>query len=85
VRKEKLQHERTMKESVIVRQSCLRRWFIARACEQRLALSGSRWIEHIDGVGLDRNVSTFHSPNEARCHAEKLGFLVACAAQRESS
>jgi len=72
----------TMKELVIVRQSCLRRWFIARACEQRLALSGSRWIEHINGVGLDRNVSTFHSPDEARCYAKKLGFVVSNSALR---
>jgi hypothetical protein len=74
-----------MKEVVIVRQSCLMRWFIARACEQRLALSGSRWIEHIDGVGVDRKVSTFHSLDEARRHAKKLGFLVACTAQRAPS
>ena len=74
-----------MKEEVIVRQSCLMRWFRARACEQRLALSDSCWIEHIDGVGLNRHVSTFHSPDEARRHAKKLGFLVACPSQRAPS
>jgi hypothetical protein len=66
-----------MKELVIVKQSCLKRWFIAKACELRLALSGSSWIEHINGLGIDRHVSTFHSPDEARRHAKELGFLVA--------
>jgi hypothetical protein len=45
--------------------------------KMRFALSGSSWIEHINGLGIDRHVSTFHSPDEARRYAKQLGFLVA--------
>jgi hypothetical protein len=81
---EKAQQERVMKELVIVRQTCLRRWFIARAREQRLALSGSSWTQHIDGLGIDRHLSNFHFPDEARRHAKELGFLVACTCRFHS-
>ena len=77
MKEEKKLHEMATKELVIVKQSCLRRWFIARACEMRFALSGSSWIEHINGLGIDRHVSSFHSQDEARCYAKQLGFLVA--------
>ena len=74
-----------MKELVIVRQSCLKRWFIARAREQRVALSGSSWIGHINGLGLDRHLSNFHSPDEARRYAKELGFVVACTCRFHST
>jgi hypothetical protein len=78
VKEEKEPHERAMKELVVVRQNCLRRWYIARAREQRLALSGSSWIEHIKGLGIDRHLTSFYSPDEARRHAKEHGFLVVC-------
>jgi hypothetical protein len=59
---------------VRIKQNPLGRWYIER--DPLSAWSGSRWVDHVDGIGVLVQVSNFETEAEARGEARTLGFVV---------
>jgi hypothetical protein len=48
------------------------RYYIRAEGDASRAWSGSRWVNHIDGIGTGAQVTNFDSRTEARIHAASL-------------
>jgi len=54
-----------------IEQSRLGRWIIVNAQLPRRAWSGSRWVEHVGGIGVTVQVSNFETEEEADRYARE--------------
>lgn len=50
-------------------ESILGRWYLVLSEDPSLAWSGSRWVFHSDGLGLEVQVSNFDTKEDAEAYA----------------
>jgi hypothetical protein len=51
-----------------------KRWYLENAFTNRFAWTGTRWVTHIDGVGI-RHVASWEHRALAEKHATQQGFM----------
>jgi hypothetical protein len=59
-----------------INQNAVGRFYVQSAEQPDQAWSGSRWAEHVQGVGISVQIANFSTRHEAHQYATRSGFKV---------
>jgi hypothetical protein len=59
-----------------VRLGAAERWYIESAFTNRFAWTGTHWVRHVEGIGINDSIASWEYRILAEKHATRQGFVV---------